>query len=98
MTYLSELVKGLYDLNDERERVENASQKSLQDAQRLQGIKESMKDITKDIGEYIKNDLKHRSINKITDPTNMVAATEKRQSGRRPFGQCANNPYCLIFE
>ena len=108
MTSLRELVKELYDLNDERELLENVSQKSLQDAQRLEAIKESMNQYTADISRYISHDMQQRrpdeGINKqISDPTktlnsNMVAATKNSQWNRRPFSQCANNPYCLSFD
>ena len=115
MTSLRELVKRLYDLDAERELLENASQMSqmtnvedLQDAQRLEAIKESMNQYTADISRYIGHDMQQRrpdeGINKqISDPTktlnsNMVAATKNSQWGRRPFGQCANNPYCLSFD
>lgn len=108
MTSVRELVEELYHLNDERELLQNKSQKSLQDAQKLEAIKESMNQYTEDIRQYIGHNMQQRrpdeSINKQkSDPTktlnsNMVAAPNNREWGRRPFSQCANNPYCLSFD
>lgn len=109
MTSLRELVERLYDLDAERELLENASQMSqmtnvedLQDAQRLEAIKESMNQYTANISQHIRDDMQQRrpdeGMNKQKTDLTKTLNLKNGQWGRRPFGQCANNPYCLSFD
>ena len=85
MTYLSELSIQLLNLNMERTAILE---------------KENSMSNVEDLQDTLRLGVINQEISELRQNMNeyIVASMRRRKRGNRPFGQCANNPYCLSFD